>query len=114
MDDLNKNKELKYDWRNLLIENKNVLSLSTFRTYYRYDEAGNRINKKQYLYVNGSPPGGEGGPGGGDSIIVDEGDFMGYWAMVANTFYIRDIGGKEIVPQGCLRHNIQLRRTCTL
>src|SRR4030095_163078 len=56
--------------------------------------AGNRINKKQYIYVNGVPPGGTGGMG--DSIIVDEGDDNGYWAMVGNTYYVRDVSGKEI------------------
>jgi len=97
-DDLNKNTDFKYDWRNLMTENKNVLSLNTFWTLYKYDEAGNRINKKQYMYVLGPPPGGieTGIGGGGDSIIVDEGDGSGYWAMAVNIFYVRDAGGKEI------------------
>jgi RHS repeat-associated protein len=99
-DDINKNTEIKYDWRNLLTENKNILSQSTYKTFYKYDEAGNRINKKQYLYVNGTPPGGTGSEGGGggfgDSIIVDPGDGSGYWAMAVNIYYVRDAGGKEI------------------
>lgn len=71
-----------------MIENKNVLSLSTYMTRYRYDEAGNRINKKQFLYINGIPPGGtgiEGGPEYGDSIIVDLGDGSGYFFIIAAT-----------------------------
>ncbi|MBZ0201583.1 MAG: hypothetical protein K8I03_01050 [Ignavibacteria bacterium] len=102
LDDLNKNTGLKYDYRNLLIENTNVLTQFSYRTYYRYDEAGNRINKRQYIYILGTPPGGgieegEGGPPQyGDSILVDEGDGSGYWSLTSNTFYVRDISGKEI------------------
>ena len=37
-DDLNKNTAYKYDWRNLMIENTDNVSLSSFRTYNWYDE----------------------------------------------------------------------------
>ena len=97
-DEMNKNSAIKYDHRNLMIENLNTLSQFTFKTYYRYDEAGNRISKKQYIYVNGKTPEEGDLPEGhsADTIITDDGDGNGYWAMTENTYYVRDISGKEI------------------
>jgi RHS repeat-associated protein len=91
-DALNSNYNMIYDHRNLLVQSENNLSQYAFRTYYRYDEAGNRICKMQYMYELGEPPiGGE-----NDSIIVDEGDGDGFWSIVERTYYVRDVSGKEI------------------
>lgn len=82
-DDLNKNNQMKYDWRNLMTENTNVLSQFTYRTQYWYDEAGNRVRK---LVQNWQPGGGG----------IEGGDAGGSWSTVTNTYYVRDAGGKEI------------------
>jgi RHS repeat-associated protein len=97
-DELNSNHDMIYDHRNLLVESQNNLSQFAYRMYYRYDEAGNRVSKRQYIYVMGEPPGGGTSPvgGGNDSIFTDEGDGSGYWAMVENIYYVRDVNGKEI------------------
>ena len=57
---MNHNFEMKYDYRNLLIESKNNLSQFIYWTKYKYDEAGNRIRKTQYMWQI------EGGIGGTD------------------------------------------------
>jgi YD repeat-containing protein len=49
-DDINRNKDIKYDYRNLIIQlrhKKIVLEDSlVYLTYYYYDESGNRIRKR--------------------------------------------------------------------
>ncbi len=51
-DDINRNKDIKYDYRNLIIQlrhKKIILEDSlVYLTYYYYDEAGNRIRKRVY------------------------------------------------------------------
>jgi len=56
-----------------------------YLTYYRYDEAGNRVRKKRYKY-NGSDP---------DPVFVTEGSNPS-WALQSDEFYVRDVSGKEI------------------
>ncbi|MEO8663912.1 MAG: hypothetical protein ABI462_00335 [Ignavibacteria bacterium] len=58
-DDLNRNSNIKYDYRNLIIQLKQkVLGDQTttsdtakYVTNYYYDEAGNRIRKKVYKFI---------------------------------------------------------------
>ncbi|NOS85708.1 MAG: hypothetical protein HOP31_11250 [Ignavibacteria bacterium] len=82
-DDLNKNNQMKYDWRNLMTENTNVLSQTTHRAQYWYDESGNRVRKLVQMWQ----------PGGGG---IEGGDGSGSWNTVTITYYVRDAGGKEI------------------
>jgi hypothetical protein len=86
---------MKYDWRNLMTENYNVLSQFTYRSKYWYDEAGNRVRK----LVQRWQPGGGGGIEGGDGNVGgpgDGGDAGGSWVTERNTYYVRDAGRKEI------------------
>lgn len=79
-DIMNLNYDMKYDYRNLLIESKNTSSPNvTFFTKYYYDEAGNRIRQWTYHSTNG------GGTNEGDS-----------WSTDNNEYYLRDVSGKEI------------------
>lgn len=82
LDDLNKNQDITYDYRNLMLENTNKISLFTFKTKYWYDEAGNRIRKQVMRFD----------PTGGGI----EGDGSGSWVLDRDEFYVRDITGKEI------------------
>ncbi len=77
----NHNFEIKYDYRNLMTESKNNLSLQTFWIKYFYDEAGNRIRKMVYLYDNS-------GIGGTDA--------GGTWNLTKDEFYVRDVSDKEV------------------
>jgi len=81
-DELNKNLDITYDYRNLMLENTNKLSQFTFKTKYWYDEAGNRIRKQVMRY---DPEGG-----------IEEGDGSGGWVLDRDEFYVRDMSGREV------------------
>ena len=59
-DEIYRNKNIKYDHRNLITELRHkelVLEDSiVYVTYYNYDEAGNRISKTVYRYTDSSEP----------------------------------------------------------
>jgi len=77
-DDLNKNFDIIYDYRNLIIQLKQMIidihgsrnDTTIYHTFYYYDEAGNRIRKKVYNDEN-------------DSLLKD-------------IVYSRDLNGKEM------------------
>jgi RHS repeat-associated protein len=77
-DDLNKNFEIIYDYRNLIVQLKQLVievhgsrnDSTIYKTYYYYDESGNRIRKKIYNDKN-------------DSLLKD-------------IVYSRDVSGKEL------------------
>ncbi len=75
-DYFNNNTDIKYDHRNLITEITRINELedppATYTTTYKYDEAGNRINKK---------------------VVKDDGSTM---EIIVNEYYIRDLSGKEI------------------
>ena len=75
-DYLNNNTDIKYDHRNLIIEiTKYVGDIdppATYTTTYKYDEAGNRIQK---------------------SVLKNDGTIQ---ETIVNEFYVRDAQGKEI------------------
>ena len=75
-DYFNNNTDIKYDHRNLITEITRINELedppATYTTTYKYDEAGNRINKK---------------------VVKDDGSTM---EIIVNEYYIRDVSGKEI------------------
>ena len=75
-DYFNNNTDIKYDHRNLIIEIIRVDELveppTTYITTYKYDEAGNRIQK---------------------IVTKDDGSTM---EIIVNEYYIRDVSGKEI------------------
>jgi len=105
-DSVKKNYYIKYDWRNLIVElgsYKPVTDpfsfhnyINAYKTYYWYDEAGNRICKKVFQWepVN---------QGQLDSVqqIIEEGDSpTGQWITYETWYYVRDISGKEIAVYG--------------
>ena len=77
-DDLNKNYDIIYDHRNLIVQLKQLVievhgsrnDSTIYKTYYYYDESGNRIRKKIYNDEN-------------DSLLKD-------------IVYSRDVSGKEL------------------
>lgn len=81
-DDINKNQDITYDHRNLMLENTNKASLFTFKTKYWYDEAGNRIRKQVMRY---DPEGG-----------IEGGDGSGSWVLDRDEYYVRDMSGREV------------------
>jgi RHS repeat-associated protein len=92
-DELSKNFDAVYDYRNLLVyissvrpDPLNSKKSDIFSTYYYYDEAGNRIRKKVYKRNAEEPeielPGSD-GPGSS-------------WDLVTDEFCVRDAAGKEI------------------
>lgn len=93
-DEINKNYDAVYDYRNLLIYISSVRyedagdskKATTYVTRYYYDEAGNRTRKMVFK---------------SDEDEVDPPDWdnmtdVGKWILVANEFYVRDAAGKEI------------------
>ncbi len=59
-DDINRNKDIKYDYRNLIIQvrHKKIIREDSlvYVTYYNYDEADNRIRKNVYQYIGTQNP----------------------------------------------------------
>jgi len=94
-DEVNRNRDIKFDYRNLItqIRNKKIVIEDSlvYVTYYFYDEAGNRIRKNVYQYIGIQPS---------DSVetpdIGDIGDMTGYWDLIKDEVYSRDVSGKEV------------------
>lgn len=94
-DDINRNKDIKYDYRNLItqIRNKKIVIEDSlvYLTYYYYDEAGNRIRKKVYQYIGTQNP---------DSVETpdeeDIGDTPVIWELINDEIYSRGVDGKEL------------------
>ena len=105
-DELNQNRDIKYDHRNLItqIRNKKIIIEDSlvYVTYYFYDEAGNRIRKKVYQYIGIQNPDSVGSPD-----AEDVGDAPGVWDLVNDEIYSRGIDGKEhaIYLNGSLKQN---------
>ena len=93
-DTLNLNSNIKYDYRNLIIELYSIeRGGETSRSYkhatrYFYDESGNRIRKLIYFNDQANP---------GPVLDWDNLDKPGNgWALSSNEFYIRGVDGKEL------------------
>ncbi len=94
-DEVNRNRDIKYDHRNLIthLRNKKIVFEDSliYVTYYFYDEAGNRIRKKVFQYIGIQPS---------DSVetpdIGDIGDMAGYWDLIKDEVFSRDLSGKEV------------------
>lgn len=91
-DDVNRNADIKYDYRNLITQLKHTeyeLEDSIITViYYQYDESGNRIRKTIYNYVGAgsnpdTPPIGD--IGGNDD-----------WEQIMDEIYSRGVDGKEL------------------
>ncbi|MDZ4713589.1 MAG: hypothetical protein SGI89_14870 [bacterium] len=87
-DDLNGNSNIKYDHRNLITELRQEVGSKYKNTFYKYDEAGNRISKTVYEYQ-------------GSSILQDttsESDFPNSsdWQLYNKEVYSRDVSGREL------------------
>jgi len=92
-DDLNKNSEIKYDYRNLILQLKQkivILKDSIVNlTFYFYDEAGNRIRKKIYTYKGLDF---EDAPAVPLTDIAQSED----WELKTDEIYSRGADGKEL------------------
>ncbi len=83
--------DLKYDHRNLLTEMRVVKKTGggdgyeTYQLMYNYDEAGNRVRKREYFYQGEDP-----------MPVFEEDDMTGSWDLVGDEYYVRDVSGKEI------------------
>lgn len=95
-DNLNRNRDIKYDHRNLITQltHKQIVFEDSllYSTYYYYDESGNRIRKKVYQYTGIQPA---------DSVISPDveniGDSPGLWNLVKDEVYSRTADGRELV-----------------
>lgn len=93
-DSVNKNINMIYDYRNLLLQVRHSefgTDTNVYVTYYDYDESGNRIRKKVYEYV------------GSSSYITVEtpevnevGDSPSTWELIKDEIYSRGVDGKEL------------------
>ncbi len=94
-DDINRNKDIKYDYRNLIIQlrHKKIIHEDSlvYVTYYYYDEAGNRIRKKVYQYIGIQNPDSSETPD-----AADIGDAPAVWELVNDEVYSRGVDGKEL------------------
>ncbi len=94
-DDVNRNKDMKYDHRNLItqLRHKKIIREDSlvYLSYYYYDEAGNRIRKRVYQYIGIQPA---------DSVESpdeeDIGDAPGTWELIRDELYSRGADGKEL------------------
>jgi RHS repeat-associated protein len=93
-DELNRNYNVLYDYRNLMTDIRTIRQEAgggpvpqdvTYWTVYKYDETGNRVRKSTYKYTGSSP----------EPIYNDGGDNPS-WETVSDEYYVRDISGKEI------------------
>lgn len=91
-DELNRNYDFVYDFRNLITDFRSIrlegtgpgATDVTYWTKYYYDEAGNRIRKMVWKYLGSEPN------------PVHDGDEPLTWQLVTNEFYVGDLNGKEI------------------
>ncbi|MBV6479652.1 MAG: hypothetical protein HGGPFJEG_02439 [Ignavibacteria bacterium] len=105
-DEVNRNSDIKYDNRNLIIQIRNkkiaIEDSLVYLTYYYYDDAGNRIRKKVYQYIGIQQP---------DSVASpdteDIGDAPSIWELINDEIYSRGVDGKElaIYLNGNLKQN---------
>lgn len=90
-DSLNKNSNIKYDYRNLIIQLKHIelppdSDTMKYVTNYLYDEAGNRIRKIVYKFI-------------GTTLAQENAqDFENdsLWEAYNDEVYSRDVSGKEL------------------
>jgi RHS repeat-associated protein len=94
-DEVNRNRDIKYDYRNLItqIRNKKIVIEDSlvYLTYYFYDEAGNRIRKKVYQYIGIQQPDSVASP---DTEAI--GDAPGIWELINDIIYSRGVDGNEL------------------
>ena len=91
-----------YDNRNLLIEmilhntstGMGAPVTEMRKLVFDYDEAGNRVRKREYLH--GATESTPGTGDGGVPTAPDGGIESGTWNLVGDEYYSRDISGKEI------------------
>ncbi len=83
--------EMKYDHRNLLTEFRKIVttpsdppSYDVYLTEIKYDDAGLRVRKKNYLYS------------GPEQYPVFNEDSPTGWTLQSDEYYLRDVSGKEI------------------
>ncbi|HRJ98775.1 MAG TPA: RHS repeat-associated core domain-containing protein [Ignavibacteria bacterium] len=93
--DINRICNAKFFHRNLItqIRNKKIIIEDSlvYVTYYFYDEAGNRIRKNVYQYIGIQPSDSVETPDLGDIT-----DMTGYWDLIKDEVYSRDLSGKEV------------------
>ena len=93
-----------YDYRNLLTEielqkpGTEKEQNDVYHILYNYDEAGNRVRKREFHYIGQeSNPAYQGDNNGGTTGDPGAGDNSGNgWEPVIDEYYSRDISGKEI------------------
>lgn len=86
-DDLNENSNIKYDYRNLIIELRQKSGAKYYNTFYKYDESGNRISKTTYEYQGSTIS---------EDTIATESDFPNSndWVLYNKEIYSRDVSGR--------------------
>ncbi len=91
-DEINRNKNIKYDHRNLITElrHKELVHEDSivYVTYYNYDEAGNRISKTVYRYTDSSEP--------SDTLSEEDVSISSSWELYKAEIYSRDVSGREL------------------
>ncbi len=91
-DEINRNKNIKYDHRNLITElrHKELVHEDSivYVTYYNYDEAGNRIAKTVYRYTDSSEP--------SDTLSEEDVSISSSWELYKVEIYSRDVSGREL------------------
>lgn len=91
-DEINRNKNIKYDHRNLITElrHKELVHEDSivYVTYYKYDEAGNRISKTVYRYTDSSEP--------SDTLSEEDVSISSSWELYKAEIYNRDVSGREL------------------
>jgi len=90
-DAFNNNNEILYDYRNLITELKHrsqIIGDTVYLTKYYYDEAGNRIRKMTYAYLQ---PVSESEPPANSDVSNTSN-----WALRNDEVYSRDVSGKEM------------------
>jgi len=91
-DDINNNRDVKYDHRNLItqiLHKETVIEDSIiYLTFYNYDEAGNRYAKTVFKYTAQGEP----------KDIPDQKDIINSedWRLEYYEIYSRDISGREL------------------
>jgi len=90
-DAFNNNNEILYDYRNLITELKHrsqIIGDTVYLTKYYYDEAGNRIRKMTYAYLQ---PVSESEPPANSDVSNTSN-----WALRNDEVYSHDVSGKEM------------------
>jgi len=95
---------MKYDNRNLLIEmnlikasnDPNAATGDLYKLIFDYDEAGNRVRKREYYYQGQQQINPGTGDNNGGTTGTNGDNLGGDWNLVGDEYYSRDISGKEI------------------